>query len=69
MKWGFIPERTPPEGWPVLLYIHEGGWTIGSIDTLNSFISRRCNGEVELKMMSGLEKKDRPSCPILQQLG
>ncbi|KAG1886813.1 Alpha/Beta hydrolase protein [Suillus fuscotomentosus] len=38
----FIPEGTPPEGWLVLLYIHGGGWTLGSIDTLNLFISRQC---------------------------
>ncbi|KAG1749216.1 Alpha/Beta hydrolase protein [Suillus lakei] len=39
----FIPEGTPPpEGWPVLLYIHGGGWTIGNINSNSSFISRQC---------------------------
>ncbi|KAH7926463.1 hypothetical protein BV22DRAFT_1032839 [Leucogyrophana mollusca] len=39
----FTPEsQAPAEGWPVFIYFHGGGWTLGSIDTQNSFASRQC---------------------------
>ncbi|EGO03532.1 hypothetical protein SERLA73DRAFT_47021 [Serpula lacrymans var. lacrymans S7.3] len=40
---GFTPEGgAPTEGWPVLVYFHGGGWTLGSIDTQNAFAARQC---------------------------
>ncbi|KAF8837907.1 hypothetical protein BDN67DRAFT_955922 [Paxillus ammoniavirescens] len=39
----YTPEGEPPaEGWPVFLYIHGGGWTLGSLDTQASFAARQC---------------------------
>ncbi|KAF9236509.1 Alpha/Beta hydrolase protein [Melanogaster broomeanus] len=39
----YTPEGGPPaEGWPVFLYIHGGGWTLGSLDTQTSFATRQC---------------------------
>ncbi|KAG9315599.1 alpha/beta hydrolase fold-domain-containing protein [Chiua virens] len=39
----YTPEGSPPdEGWPVFLYMHGGGWTLGSLDTHASFAARQC---------------------------
>lgn len=32
----------PSEGWPVLLFIHGGGWIFGTAETGKSFLSRAC---------------------------
>ncbi|KAH7925190.1 hypothetical protein BV22DRAFT_454670 [Leucogyrophana mollusca] len=41
----FTPEGTPPaDGWPVYIWYHGGGWTLGGIDTQNHFVSRQCKG-------------------------
>lgn len=32
----------PPEGWPVMLYSHGGGWVLGNIDSENSACTRMC---------------------------
>ncbi|CAE7122132.1 unnamed protein product [Rhizoctonia solani] len=38
-----IPEGEPPnEGWPVLLFIHGGGYVLGNAETGISFFSRAC---------------------------
>ncbi|KAF8133996.1 alpha/beta hydrolase fold-domain-containing protein [Boletus edulis] len=39
----YIPEGDPPPlGWPVFLYIHGGGWTLGNLATQASFAARQC---------------------------
>ncbi|KAI0348587.1 hypothetical protein BDW22DRAFT_1319280 [Trametopsis cervina] len=39
----FTPEGSAPsEGWPVFLFFHGGGWTLGNIDTENAFSSNMC---------------------------
>ncbi|EJF66756.1 lipase/ esterase [Dichomitus squalens] len=39
----FTPEGDAPEGgWPVFIFFHGGGWTLGRIDTENSFSSNMC---------------------------
>ncbi|THH01789.1 hypothetical protein EW026_g949 [Hermanssonia centrifuga] len=39
----FTPEGTAPaEGWPVFLFFHGGGWTLGNIDTENAFSTNMC---------------------------
>lgn len=36
----FTPNGTKPEkGWPVLIYFHAGGWTLGDINSEKSFIT------------------------------
>lgn len=32
----------PPNGWPVMLYFHGGGWVLGNIDTENVVCSNLC---------------------------
>ncbi|KAG9091278.1 hypothetical protein FRC06_000637 [Ceratobasidium sp. 370] len=32
----------PPEGWPVLLFTHGGGWVMGTVETGSSFYTRAC---------------------------
>ncbi|KZT30547.1 hypothetical protein NEOLEDRAFT_16653 [Neolentinus lepideus HHB14362 ss-1] len=39
----FTPEgSTPEDGWPVLLYFHGGGWTLGNVNSENSKCSQLC---------------------------
>ncbi|GBE77986.1 AB hydrolase superfamily protein [Sparassis crispa] len=39
----FTPEGNPPsEGWPVFLFFHGGGWTLGNINTENAFSTNMC---------------------------
>ncbi|KZV77693.1 hypothetical protein PENSPDRAFT_730432 [Peniophora sp. CONT] len=39
----FTPEGDAPEGgWPAFIFYHGGGWTLGSIDSENSFCSQIC---------------------------
>ncbi|KZT02660.1 Alpha/beta hydrolase fold-3 [Laetiporus sulphureus 93-53] len=39
----FTPEGSAPlSGWPVLLYFHGGGWTLGNIDTESAFCTNMC---------------------------
>ncbi|OSD03127.1 hypothetical protein PYCCODRAFT_1366208 [Trametes coccinea BRFM310] len=40
----FTPEGEPPaDGWPVFIFFHGGGWTLGTINTENSFSTNMCN--------------------------
>lgn len=39
----FTPEGQPPaDGWPVFLFLHGGGWTLGNINTENAFSTNMC---------------------------
>ncbi|KIX01105.1 uncharacterized protein Z518_10171 [Rhinocladiella mackenziei CBS 650.93] len=39
----FIPEgEPPPDGWPVMIYYHGGGWVLGTIDTENTVGTNMC---------------------------
>ncbi|KAH9944333.1 lipase/ esterase [Epithele typhae] len=39
----FTPEGTAPAGgWPVFIFFHGGGWTLGTIATENAFSSNMC---------------------------
>ncbi|KAL3483285.1 lipase [Aspergillus germanicus] len=40
----FIPPGAPaaPEGWPVFLWYHGGGWVLGNIDSENSLCTNLC---------------------------
>ncbi|KAI0734427.1 lipase/ esterase [Fomitopsis betulina] len=39
----FTPEGSAPDaGWPVLIYFHGGGWTLGNINTENAFSTNVC---------------------------
>ncbi|KAL3441515.1 alpha/beta hydrolase fold-domain-containing protein [Aspergillus insuetus] len=40
----FIPQGAPaaPEGWPVFLWYHGGGWVLGNIDSENSLCTNLC---------------------------
>lgn len=39
----FTPRgETPVGGWPVMLYLHGGGWVLGNIDTENVVCSNLC---------------------------
>ncbi|KAJ6093592.1 hypothetical protein N7486_008881 [Penicillium sp. IBT 16267x] len=39
----FTPKgEVPADGWPVMLYIHGGGWVLGNIDTENVVCSNLC---------------------------
>lgn len=39
----FTPKgETPAGGWPVMLYLHGGGWVLGNIDTENVVCSNLC---------------------------
>jgi acetyl esterase/lipase len=39
----FTPEGSkPPNGWPVCIYFHGGGWVLGNIDTENVIASHLC---------------------------
>ncbi|EJD04106.1 lipase/ esterase [Fomitiporia mediterranea MF3/22] len=40
--WPENPSKAPEDGWPVFLFFHGGGWTLGSIDTENHFSSHMC---------------------------
>jgi len=41
----FTPEggRSEP-GWPVFIFFHGGGWTLGNINTNNTFCANACKG-------------------------
>jgi acetyl esterase/lipase len=40
----FTPLGEAPEGgWPVMLWIHGGGWVLGNIDTENVICTHLCN--------------------------
>ncbi|KAH6901962.1 alpha/beta hydrolase fold-domain-containing protein [Coprinopsis sp. MPI-PUGE-AT-0042] len=38
------PGEAPVDGWPVFIFFHGGGWTLGSIDSENSFCTNMCIG-------------------------
>ncbi|KAI0068229.1 hypothetical protein BV25DRAFT_1793279 [Artomyces pyxidatus] len=39
----FTPEGpVPSKGWPVFIFFHGGGWTLGSINSENSFCTNMC---------------------------
>jgi len=39
----FTPEGLkPPDGWPVFIFFHGGGWCLGNIGSENSFSTRMC---------------------------
>ncbi|KAI0651915.1 alpha/beta hydrolase fold-domain-containing protein [Trametes meyenii] len=39
----FTPEGEPPaDGWPVFIFFHGGGWTLGTINTENAFSTNMC---------------------------
>ncbi|KAL1951869.1 hypothetical protein VTO73DRAFT_1018 [Trametes versicolor] len=39
----FTPEGEPPaDGWPVFIFYHGGGWTLGTINAENSFSTNMC---------------------------
>ncbi|KAA1471525.1 hypothetical protein DENSPDRAFT_837535 [Dentipellis sp. KUC8613] len=39
----FTPEGTAPSaGWPVFIFFHGGGWTLGNINSENAFSSNMC---------------------------
>ncbi|THH34092.1 hypothetical protein EUX98_g128 [Antrodiella citrinella] len=39
----FTPEGSPPpDGWPVFIFFHGGGWCLGNISTENSFSTHMC---------------------------
>ncbi|KAI0275098.1 alpha/beta hydrolase fold-domain-containing protein [Gloeopeniophorella convolvens] len=41
----FTPEGTAPgAGWPVFIFFHGGGWTLGTIDSENAFCTNMCKG-------------------------
>ncbi|KAI0778246.1 alpha/beta hydrolase fold-domain-containing protein [Trametes elegans] len=40
----FTPEGEPPaDGWPVFIFFHGGGWTLGNINAENAFSTNMCN--------------------------
>ncbi|KAJ7366730.1 alpha/beta hydrolase fold-domain-containing protein [Mycena albidolilacea] len=40
----FTPEGpSPPNGWPVFIFFHGGGWTFGNINAENSFSTNMCS--------------------------
>ncbi|KAF9045022.1 alpha/beta hydrolase fold-domain-containing protein [Panaeolus papilionaceus] len=40
----FTPEGSPPEGgWPLCIYFHGGGWTLGNISSETSFATNLCS--------------------------
>ncbi|KAF8506665.1 lipase/ esterase [Russula emetica] len=39
----FTPEEPQPaRGWPILVFFHGGGWTLGNINTGNAFCTNMC---------------------------
>ncbi|KAI0308239.1 alpha/beta hydrolase fold-domain-containing protein [Multifurca ochricompacta] len=41
----FTPEGSQPEsGWPVFIFFHGGGWTLGNKTTENAFCTNMCKG-------------------------
>ena len=41
----FTPQgQRPVPGWPVVVYIHSGGWVLGNLDTENSICTHVCEG-------------------------
>ncbi|RDW83430.1 hypothetical protein BP5796_04921 [Coleophoma crateriformis] len=48
----FTPSSPKPEkGWPVLIWYHGGGWTMGGLNSENSFLSRVCK-DVDMLVVS-----------------
>ena len=42
----FTPEGTAPsDGWPVFIFFHGGGWTLGNINSENAFSTNMCKRE------------------------
>jgi acetyl esterase/lipase len=40
----FTPKEERPEGgWPILVWFHGGGWTMGGLSSENSFLTRCCS--------------------------
>ncbi|KAH8653217.1 Alpha/Beta hydrolase protein [Tricladium varicosporioides] len=40
----FTPKTIRPQGgWPVLIWMHGGGWTMGGLSSENSFLTRICS--------------------------
>lgn len=40
----FTPEGVkPPNGWPVMIYYHGGGWVLGNINTEGTVCTNMCN--------------------------
>ncbi|KAH9046257.1 alpha/beta hydrolase fold-domain-containing protein [Lactarius hengduanensis] len=41
----FTPEGPRPQrGWPVFIFFHGGGWTLGNINSENAFCTNMCKG-------------------------
>ncbi|KAI5121255.1 hypothetical protein M0805_002300 [Coniferiporia weirii] len=40
--WPEEPSKAPKDGWPVFIFFHGGGWTLGNIDTENHFSAIMC---------------------------
>ncbi|KAH6664993.1 Alpha/Beta hydrolase protein [Halenospora varia] len=40
----FVPKgERPQDGWPVLMWMHGGGWTMGDLSSENSFLTQICS--------------------------
>ena len=61
----FTPEgQNPKAGWPVMLWLHGGGWVLGGIDTENVVCTNMCNKSRSVVITAdyryGYASTDRP---------
>ncbi|KAF2760059.1 alpha/beta-hydrolase [Pseudovirgaria hyperparasitica] len=72
----FVPnEEAPPGGWPVFIWFHGGGWTVGGIDSGAYFCSRACKALISvggtsagavLSLALCTHALTLPSCPAIR---
>lgn len=61
----FTPEgKRPEKGWPLMIWIHGGGWVLGNIDTENTVSTHLCKRASSVVVSIDYRCVNPQTCPL-----